>query len=756
MKLFPLSRRVARALGILPSPVQLALSIAGGLTAIASRLSPRMLTLRLLLLVALVNGSLPGLGQTRMAHAAPSVTFAVNSTLDVPDANPGDGVCATAPRPQAVCTLRAAIMEADHTFSVAVDSILITLPAGTYTLTIQNLNGFETFANPAIGDLDITTSIPVTIRGADRLFPGATVIDGDGPVLNNRVFDINPGPNGAVPNVTIQGVTVRNGRSFVGGGIFLDRGALSLQDSVVRDNVSTGGGGAGISFGRLGTLSRRNVTVQGNSDTGGFAGGGGLAAATDTLFVGETFALTVDASRILDNSAAVGGGIFVEGATTTLRDSTIAGNTARTRGGGMAVVGGRGGLTVDRSTISGNKVSIGDGGGGGGGGIHNDGGVVTAINSTISGNRAAGDGGGILALEHGTLLGAVELRNVTIANNVANGLSGVPARGGGVTGPSITARNTLVAGNAVANGGAGPDCFAAALGPFISLGFNLIQKAADCNIGTDPTNLTGVDPRIGPLANNGGPTQTHVLLADSPALNTANFAAPGNGGNACERVDQRGVVRPQNGRCDIGAVEVAPVGVTHLAQTDSSASVGEPISLALTWTHPVRWRELDNLQLRLADEAGVALWLRFDADAGTLALVDPATGTAGSGAAPGSAVVLDTDLAALDLERSTIESSGSDGPSVTLALSLTFAPEAQGRVFELETLVTDLSGAGQGFDPVGMMTDHHAEIDAAGRGISWGANGRARPRNSFDGWAAAWSLLVRATAHLLPPTPAHA
>src|SRR5262245_42225917 len=73
-----------------------------------------------------------------------------------------------------------------------------------------------------------------------------------------------------------------------------------------------------------------------------------------------------------------------------------------------------------------------------------------------------------------------------------------------------------------ASGGAGPDCFAPVTGQLISQGFNLIQNAADCNVGADPTSLTGVDPRIGPLADNGGSTQTHVLLADevSPSGST--------------------------------------------------------------------------------------------------------------------------------------------------------------------------------------------------------------------------------------------
>src|SRR5262245_44887135 len=148
----------------LPPP---ALESAGNGMAKTSRLRARMVAARFAALATLLGGSMLGSAPAGVVHAAPSVTFVVNSTLDLPDANPGDGVCATAPRPQAVCTLRAAIMAADQAAG-SVFSILITLPAGTYTLTIPNLKGVESFANPAIGDLDITTSIPLTIRGDPR------------------------------------------------------------------------------------------------------------------------------------------------------------------------------------------------------------------------------------------------------------------------------------------------------------------------------------------------------------------------------------------------------------------------------------------------------------------------------------------------------------------------------------------------------------------------------------------------------------
>jgi hypothetical protein len=66
------------------------------------------------------------------------------------------------------------------------------------------------------------------------------------------------------------------------------------------------------------------------------------------------------------------------------------------------------------------------------------------------------------------------------------------------------------------------------------------------------TGAAPIDPRLGPLADNGGSTQTHALLQGSPAINKGNPAPPGSGGNACAATDQRGA--PRN--CDVGAYEL--------------------------------------------------------------------------------------------------------------------------------------------------------------------------------------------------------
>src|SRR5262249_4068492 len=148
---------------------------------------------------------------------------------------------------------------------------------------------------------------------------------------------------------------------------------------------------------------------------------------------------------------------------------------------------------------------------------------VTLVNSTISGNT----GGGIASA------GPVELANATITENI----------GSGVTASSVVLRNTIIAGNAPA------DCVVA------SSTADAYNIDGDSSCGLSGTDQSGVYPLLGPLADHGGLTFTHALLAGSPAIDMGSLTAPGSGGAACEATDERGVSRPAGSRCDVGAFE---------------------------------------------------------------------------------------------------------------------------------------------------------------------------------------------------------
>jgi hypothetical protein len=225
-------------------------------------------------------------------------------------------------------------------------------------------------------------------------------------------------------------------------------------------------------------------------------------------------------------------------------------------------------LTVTESTVSGNAT----GDDGNGGGILNSD-TLTLNNSTVSGNVGF-FGGGILGE------GSSTINNTTVSDNTGLFGGGVFMFGGG--GNVTTLKNTIVAGNTLTSmdPDTGPDCFVSGPGSFTSHGFNLIGDLTACTFGPVASDITGMDPLLGPLQNNGGPTETHALLAGSPARDKGD---PDN----CKRVDgsavttdQRGATRPVDGDavpgavCDIGAYEAGacPTGFCHPNATCADTS----------------------------------------------------------------------------------------------------------------------------------------------------------------------------------------
>jgi hypothetical protein len=169
-------------------------------------------------------------------------------------------------------------------------------------------------------------------------------------------------------------------------------------------------------------------------------------------------------------------------------------------------------------------------------------------NSTISGNSAAGDGGGIYVT--GTEDNAeVNLNNVTVADNVADSDDGGSGAGGGAFRADglLFFRNSIIGDNRSLTPTAEPDCDGG-----IVAGYSLIEN--DCP-GFGSNNLIDTDPLLKPLRDNGGETRTHALKASSPALEAANPGTPESSDDACLATDQRGDPRPGGPLCDMGAFE---------------------------------------------------------------------------------------------------------------------------------------------------------------------------------------------------------
>lgn len=212
--------------------------------------------------------------------------------------------------------------------------------------------------------------------------------------------------------------------------------------------------------------------------------------------------------------------------TLTLRDSTVSGNT----GSGAGGIANDGTLTLVNSTVSGNTAS-------GAGGIDNTH-TLTLINSTVSGNTADG----VAGIFNG---GTMTLTSSTVADN-----EGPPGGVGGLwIETTATLKNTIVADNT------GKNCHL--VQPLTDAGYNVSDAACGFTVATSQQ---GVDPLLGPLANNGGPTQTMAVLVGSPAIDQIPPGSSGCGTTVA--TDQRGASRPQGAGCDVGAFEVVVTAPT--------------------------------------------------------------------------------------------------------------------------------------------------------------------------------------------------
>jgi hypothetical protein len=226
---------------------------------------------------------------------------------------------------------------------------------------------------------------------------------------------------------------------------------------------------------------------------------------------------------------------------------------------------------------------------------------MTVLNTTISNNSTAvasvdtRGGGGIFNA------GRLTLTNATVTgNSTTNGRPGRNAfLGGGILNlGSVRLANTIISGNVA--GGGGNECS----GSLTSVGSNLIRSLAGCTLtGVTTGNLIGIDPKLGPLQNNGGRTATEALLSGSPAIDAVTT------GN-CPPTDQRGVARPQDGNgdgravCDIGAFEVQPPVTfgslcTLSRQLVTNGSLAAGMCRALEQAQRAKERGLPDLKAKL-------------------------------------------------------------------------------------------------------------------------------------------------------------
>ena len=418
------------------------------------------------------------------------------------------------------CTLRAAIQAANA--NTGDDGIFFDIP----TTDPGYSNGVWTI-NLGTVLPDLSTNINISGPGAAML----TVQRSFSAPAEFRVFNIT-----APGTVTLSGLTIRNGSESndEGGGI-QNTGTLSVTNCTLVGNSAYRGGG--ITNAAAGAAHVTNSTLSGNSATAALGQGGGI----HNLGI-----MTVVNTTLISNSAALGGGILSQG-TMTVVSCTFSGNLATAGFGGLG--GGilnDGAMTVTDSTFSSNSAVGPDFHNPAtyahGGAIINGGpGTLNLVNCTFSSNSAtggiasngvAGGEGSGGALYVGDQSGTLNVTNCTFSLNSAFGGSGSPAgqaSGGGIfnIGTRLNIKSTIVANNSAFNPGApSPDVS----GPFTSQGFNLIGKIDGSTGFPASTDQTGtiaspLDPMLGTLQNNGGPTQTIALLPGSPAIDKGTSAS---------------------------------------------------------------------------------------------------------------------------------------------------------------------------------------------------------------------------------------
>jgi len=323
-------------------------------------------------------------------------------------------------------------------------------------------------------------------------------------------------------------------------------GDLSLSGLTLTGGRTTGdgliNGGGGIRFISNGTLALTDSTLSGNSTAGDFARGGGIYTRQ-----GE---VTLTSSTLSGNSTAgnqaYGGGIYTDSGAVTLTQSTLSGNSTAgdfARGGGIYTFSGA--VTLTQSTLSGNSTAADYAVGGG---ISTRSGEVTLTDSTVSGNSTTGNfapGGGIFVF------------------NTPND-------------PPLTILNSIVAGNTAALG-TDPDLVPDPQST-LTVNYSLIGTGISPTSGGN--NVITNNPQLSPLADNGGPTMTHALLAGSPAIDAGDPAIVFHP----DEFDQRGPGFPRvvNSRIDIGAYERQPVLGVNLVVVSNNLDVvnGDTSSIA--------------------------------------------------------------------------------------------------------------------------------------------------------------------------------
>lgn len=480
-------------------------------------------------------------------------------------------------------SLRQAIANAAPGATIDFPGLTGTIALATGELLVTNS---QVFTGPG------ATNLAISGNGSSRVFrftAGTTNAISGLTLRNGQALDGTNGVNGTnAIVVTTRGGRGGNGGSGADGGGILNQGTLNLTNCVLSNNRAgdggaggsggaggpapsiyfasglggaggTGGaGGAGGAVFNQGTVALVGCTLNGNAPgaggVGGAGGTGGAGVNLNPYYVGN------------GGAGAAGGAGGTGGAIRSLGALTLIGCTFHGNAAGVGGVGGAGGVGgSNAANAPGGKGGDGAAGGAGGlGGAISSAGTLRLTSCTLSGNQAGLGGAGGAGGGSGPF--RTYLAGAYAPLNGARGAAGAGGLGGGIQGGIAGMTNTLVALNTAA---AAPDFSGA-----ITSGWHNLLGRADGSSGLAhgvAGNLLGsasapINPQLGPLANNGGPTPTMALLPGSPAVAAGEDTLTG--------FDQRGPGFPRliGTHVDIGAIESAFTGPVVTGESAGSAT----------------------------------------------------------------------------------------------------------------------------------------------------------------------------------------
>jgi len=534
------------------------------------------------------------------------------------------------------------------------------IDGGSATVTIDgNITGGSRGETALLG---VFSSADLTLRNL-TLAKGQATAEGGGAIFAE-----------AGTNLTIEAVTFDRNEAFQqhGGAIHLQGSAsLTINDSTFLRNATTGGVGGAIFAGSATDLAIENTlfsqNTAGRSDT---VGNQALNSHGGGLYLSGGSTTTINASEFRGNVARRDGGgiLFAAGSgSLTVTNSTFEDNTALRNGAGMALFGE---TTMRSSTISANKIIFGNDGGSSGGGLYVGGGSVAIHDTTISGNTVKAippspfDPFPTTVARGAGLMIAGDARTVTLVNSTVFGNSanisgpGAPnvfQRGGGVSidgnEAALVAINSTIAGNSADGTGNQGGNIDIDDGDVTLLNTFVGDETGGGNIFGAPVlvqdSFIGDGGGLGPLQDNGGPTQTAMPNSSSPLIDAGSAAhllavnhgldidgagIAGEAGDDDIVLDQRGGMRIDNGAVDIGAVEVG--GFFN----DAPVVTAPAAALAATEQTPL---DLHNrgFSVTEADEEGAVARAILSVGEGSIAVSAGDSGVSGVAATNNSASV---------------------------------------------------------------------------------------------------------------------